>query len=86
MTADVVDFPRRSADPVDTRDPDMGPVPFWYALAREQQAPQEFAEDAAKMLQLYSKLTPEERRYLHELIKACGRIVCEEEPDEEVCS
>jgi hypothetical protein len=44
MTAVLKKFPN---------DDPMFPVPFCYALAREQHAPQEFAEDAARMLQLY---------------------------------
>jgi hypothetical protein len=70
MTAVLKKFPN---------DDPMFPVPFCYALAREQHAPQEFAEDAARMLQLYAKLSMRERHMLHELIEAFGRIARGEE-------
>jgi hypothetical protein len=57
-------------------------VPLWHAIASERQAPIAFAEDAGRMLQLYAKLSMEERYMIDQLIKAFGRIARGEERDE----
>jgi hypothetical protein len=70
MSAEVVRFPGGGEPPSADDDPMLRPVPFWYSLAREEQAPQEFAEDAGRMLQLYTKFTMRERHLLNQVIEA----------------